>query len=89
MTEIPAKNDLVSALKEIAKMICAEQPDVPEPETVKDLDSFSFVQVILEVENEYNIKILENLDEFSGESFDDLADFILKQDTTAADKVGS
>jgi acyl carrier protein len=72
------KDELIEALRNTAKMICAEQPDVPEPEVLKDLDSFSFVQVILEIENEYNVRVLERLDDFIGGTFEDLADFILE-----------
>jgi acyl carrier protein len=88
MSDIPSREELRAALQGAAKMICAEQPDVPEPETVRDLDSFSFVQVILEIENYYDIKLLENLGDFSGETFDDLAEFVVSQ-AGATDAVGS
>lgn len=77
--DIPGKDELSAALRDAARMICAEQPDVPEPESVRELDSFSFVQVILEIENYYDVLLLENLDDFHGETFDDLADFVARQ----------
>lgn len=65
-----------SVVRDTAKMICAEQPDVPEPNSLLDLDSFSVIQVILELENLYHMKILEKLEGFEGETFRDLAEFI-------------
>lgn len=85
MPALPDKTELIEALRDVARTICAEQPDVPEPETVRDLDSFSFVQVVLEVENHYDVRLLENLVEFSGETFEDLADFVIaKQHVSGA-----
>lgn len=61
-----------------AEMICAEQPDVPQPESLRDLDSFSMVQVLLELENTTQLKLLERLEGFQGETFRDLAEFIVR-----------
>ncbi|MEV4013015.1 hypothetical protein AB0J35_21155 [Nonomuraea angiospora] len=72
------KAQLTELVRETARMICAEQPDMPEPQNLKDLDSFSFVQVALELENSLNIKILEKLENFKGEQFEDLAAFIVE-----------
>ncbi|MEU4806646.1 hypothetical protein [Actinosynnema sp. NPDC023587] len=88
MSGLPDREELREALLGAAKMICAEQPDVPEPKTARDLDSFSFVQVVLEIENHYDVKLLESLDDFRGESFDDLAEFAIAR-AGAADAVGS
>lgn len=77
---------LEQTVRETAVMICAEQPDVPEPGNLKDLDSFSMVQVLLELENILDRKLLERLEEFRGESFRDLAVFIarLQQNDSAS-----
>jgi acyl carrier protein len=73
---------LVDEIEEIVKftaeMICAEQPDVPEPQTLRDLDSFSMVQVLLELENKLEMRLLERMESFTGETFRDLADFIVR-----------
>ncbi|RZQ61152.1 hypothetical protein [Amycolatopsis suaedae] len=72
-------DDVEAMVRNIAKMICAEQPDMPEPESLRDLDSFSVVQVLLEVENTTNRKLLEKFEDFTeGEEFRDLAEFIVK-----------
>ncbi|MET7395822.1 hypothetical protein ABZS66_20240 [Dactylosporangium sp. NPDC005572] len=72
---------LVDKIEEIvrttAHTICAEQPDVPEPGNLRELDSFSMVQVLLELENSLEMKLLEKMEHFEGESFRDLAEFIL------------
>ena len=46
-----------------------------------DLDSFSFVQLVLSLESEHDVELLERLGEFSGTSFDDLTDFIVARIT--------
>ncbi|MBB6421370.1 hypothetical protein [Streptomyces sp. AK010] len=69
---------LEETVRETAIKICAEQPDVPEPANLADLDSFSMVQVLLELENILDRKILERLEEFEGKSFRDLAEFIAR-----------
>ena len=68
--------ELLPTVVATAKSICADQPDVPEPKSLGDLDSFSFVQVILELENITGNKILERLEHFKGDTFEDLAAFI-------------
>ena len=64
-------------VRETALTICAEQPDVPQPDHLRELDSFSMVQVLLELENSMDMKLLEKMEHFEGESFRDLAEFIL------------
>lgn len=71
------RDEVEAFVRETAKMICDEQPEVPEPNSLRDLDSFSLVQVVLELENHYEIKILEHLEGFTGETFGDLANFIV------------
>lgn len=64
--------------KNMATMICDEQPDVPQPESVTDLDSFSMVQVLLELENTTGLNLLERFEGFKGTLFDDLAVFVVR-----------
>ncbi|MET9294027.1 hypothetical protein [Streptomyces sp. NPDC003077] len=64
---------LEKEVRETAVMICAEQPDIPEPHSMTDLDSFSFVETLLELENKLERKLMEHLDEFKGKTFRDLA----------------
>ena len=44
-----------------------------------DLDSFSFVQLVLSLEAEFDVELLEELGDFRGENFDDVADFVTGQ----------
>ncbi|WP_152436822.1 hypothetical protein [Nocardiopsis xinjiangensis] len=62
----------------MATMICDEQPDVPKPESVADLDSFSMVQVLLEMENTTGLNLLERFEGFNGKLFTDLAAFVVR-----------
>lgn len=71
-------DDVEQTVRKTAFMICDEQPDVPRPETLRDLDSFSMVQVLLELENITSMKLLERFEEFSGETFRDLAEYIVR-----------
>ncbi|MET8049798.1 MULTISPECIES: hypothetical protein [unclassified Streptosporangium] len=71
-------DDVERMVRGIAEMICAEQPDVPQPESLHDLDSFSMVQILLELENTTQLKLLERFEGFQGETFRDLAEFIVK-----------
>jgi len=68
--------ELLPTVVATAKSICADQPDMSEPNSLGDLDSFSFVQVILELENITGKKLLERLEHFKGDTFEDLAAFI-------------
>ncbi|WP_017587961.1 hypothetical protein [Nocardiopsis ganjiahuensis] len=52
------------------------QLDLPEPQAMSDLDSFSIVQLLLALEDVYNVSLLEDMAEFSGESFEELTEFI-------------
>lgn len=55
------------------------QAEVPDPSTIDDLDSFSIVQVILMLEEIYNASFLEDLSEFTGSTFEELAAFLTEQ----------
>lgn len=78
MTETLDRSVVTETVAATARMICAEQPDVPEPNSVADLDSFSMVQIILELENIYRVRLLESLEEFDGAEFSELADIIVE-----------
>lgn len=72
-------DEVEAMVREIAQMICAEQPDMPEPHSLEDLDSFSVVQVLLEVENATGRKLLEKMEGFTeGEQFRDLANYLVE-----------
>ncbi|MEE2041632.1 hypothetical protein Q8791_30865 [Nocardiopsis sp. CT-R113] len=62
-------------------MFTSNEPqfDLPEPSQMSDLDSFSIVQLVLALEDVYNVSILEDMSEFSGESFEDLTQFIAER----------
>lgn len=75
LTDVDQVTEMV---RDIAVQICAEQPDMPEPMSMRDLDSFSIVQVLLEIENTTKRKILEKFETFNGgQEFRDLADFLV------------
>lgn len=71
-------DEMEQMVTKTAYLICDEQPDVPQPESLTDMDSFSLVQVLLELENTTDMKLLERLEDFQGESFRDLAEFIVR-----------
>jgi hypothetical protein len=71
-------DELEEVVRDTAIMICAEQPDVPRPESLSDLDSFSLVQVLLELENVLNMRLLEKMEHYEGPSFRELATFIAR-----------
>ncbi|MGQ0838788.1 hypothetical protein [Actinokineospora sp.] len=76
-TEYALVDELAELIRATANVICDEQPDVPQPADLGDLDSFSTVQVVLELENVLEVKLLEALGEFRGDTFRDLAGFIV------------
>ncbi|MFK0295381.1 hypothetical protein ACIQU6_33605 [Streptomyces sp. NPDC090442] len=69
-------DEFTELIRRTAATICAEQPDVPEPEELRDLDSFSMVQVLLDLENELELKVLEELEGFEGRTFREIAEHI-------------
>lgn len=77
--DLTSVDDVEEMVRSISQMICAEQPDMPEPQSLRDMDSFSVVQVLLEIENTTERKLLEKIENFiDGEEFRDLAEFIVK-----------
>jgi hypothetical protein len=77
--DLTSVDEVEEMVRSISKMICAEQPDMPEPESLRDMDSFSVVQVLLEIENTTDRKLLEKIDNFiDGEEFRDLAEYLVK-----------
>jgi hypothetical protein len=79
-TDIDAEfiDQMEKVVRTTAEMICAEQPDVPKPDSLYDLDSFSMVQILLELENTLQMKLLERLDGFEGTTFRDVGEFIIR-----------
>lgn len=76
--DLSSVDEVEEMVRAIACAICAEQPDMPEPSVLQDLDSFSMVQVLLELENVTDMKFLEKFENFKdGETFRDLAEFIV------------
>ncbi|TDD37562.1 hypothetical protein E1287_08285 [Actinomadura sp. KC06] len=73
------QTELEARLREIVVDVCEADAATVESMTLGDLDSFTFVQLVLEVEHQLNVLVLEDLVEFSGRTFEDLAVFILKQ----------
>lgn len=52
------------------------QAEPPVPASLEDLDSFLIVQVLLGLEDVYNVSFLEDLSDFTGTTFEDLAAFL-------------
>ncbi|WP_153032257.1 hypothetical protein [Amycolatopsis sp. YIM 10] len=81
-TTVDVDPDLVEKLtvltRDIAYMVCGEQPDVPQPENLRDLDSFLVVQVLLELENSTGVMMLEELEDAQAETFGELANNIIR-----------
>ncbi|MEU8584198.1 hypothetical protein [Streptomyces abikoensis] len=80
--------EFTEVIRRTAVTICAEQPDVPEPKELGDLDSFSMVQVLLDLENELGMKVLEELEGFDGRTFHEVAEHIAgiaERDGTSAE----
>lgn len=44
-----------------------------------DLDSFTFIQLVLSLEAAYSLDLLEDLGDFSGTNFDDVATFVTER----------
>jgi hypothetical protein len=71
-------NKVEELVRSTATTICAEQPDMPEPQSLSDMDSFSVVQMLLEIENVSGRKLLEKFEDYAyGEDFHDLAEHIV------------
>jgi acyl carrier protein len=59
-------------------MFTASEPEaeLPEPRGLTDLDSFSIVQLVLSLEEIYDVQLLEEMPNFYGETFEELADLV-------------
>ncbi|MFF8916085.1 hypothetical protein ACF08M_22830 [Streptomyces sp. NPDC015032] len=68
---------LTELVRDTAYMICGEQPGVPRPNLLTDLDSFSSVQLMLELEKSTEVMLLEDLGYFPGTTFADMAEHVL------------
>ncbi|MET9247284.1 hypothetical protein [Nonomuraea sp. NPDC003709] len=55
-----------------------ELPDLPDQIELTDLDSFTLVQLILNIEDSLGIVVLEKVPEFKGETFLELAGFLVE-----------
>ncbi|SFX77544.1 hypothetical protein OH786_35765 (plasmid) [Streptomyces atratus] len=67
---------LTELVRDAAYMICGEQPGVPRPNLLTDLDSFSSVQLMLELEKSTEVMLLEEVGYFRGETFGDMAEHV-------------
>ena len=75
------RNEILTQIRTQAAtvlMFTSNEPqlDLPEPQEMSDLDSFSIVQLLLALEDVYNVSLLEDMADFSGESFEELTEFI-------------
>ena len=60
-------------------MLTSGDPEVEEPNDLGDLDSFSVVQLILSLEDYYQVSLLEDMPTFEGKTFEDLTEFIIER----------
>ncbi|WP_150251037.1 hypothetical protein [Nocardiopsis deserti] len=82
MTEI-SQGDVLSELMAQAKAVLIfassdPQAEIPDP-SMDDMDSFSIVQIILMLEEVYNASLLEELSEFTGKTFEEMAGFLAER----------
>jgi acyl carrier protein len=75
-------------------MLTSGDPEVEEPNDLGDLDSFSVVQLILSLEDYYQVPLLEDMPTFEGKTFEDLTEFVIaridRQEAAAeANKAGT
>ncbi|RKS06877.1 hypothetical protein DFP74_2527 [Nocardiopsis sp. Huas11] len=76
-----SQDDVLSELMAQAKAVLIftstnPQDEIPEPSTMDDLDSFSIVQIILMMEEVYNASFLEEMSDFKGKTFEEMAAFL-------------
>lgn len=95
------RDDITEEIRQRATavlMLTTGEPDIDEPEHLGDLDSFTVVQLILSLEDHYQLQLLEDMPTFAGKTFEDLADFVMERidrqesaaaPVTAPDAVGS
>nr|MDT0661784.1 hypothetical protein [Micromonospora sp. DSM 115978] len=60
-------------------MLTSGDPEVEEPNDLGDLDSFSVVQLILSLEDYYQVPLLEDMPTFEGKTFTDLTEFVIER----------
>ncbi|MDG4827780.1 hypothetical protein O7627_00490 [Solwaraspora sp. WMMD1047] len=60
-------------------MLTSGDPEVEEPNDLGDLDSFSVVQLILSLEDYYQVSLLEDMPTFEGKTFEDLTEFVIER----------
>lgn len=70
--------EVTDLIRRIADMICGEQPGVPRPEDFTELDSFSVVQVLIELEGRLGVELLERLEAFRIGSFSELGSVVVE-----------
>ncbi|MFF1946128.1 hypothetical protein ACFVWF_28795 [Rhodococcus qingshengii] len=72
------ERDVTQFVRKTADMICGEQPGVPHPEKFTDLDSFSVVQVLIELETRLGVELLERLESIQIYSFSELGSAVVE-----------
>lgn len=83
---MPTRDELREQILSEARILTWFQADASGEEAAEapelqftDLDSFSVVQIVLSLEERHGVDFLEDLSDFSGRSFDDLAVFALER----------
>ena len=80
MAVIDQKDVLSEIMAQVAAVLIFTsndpQAEPPVPESLEDLDSFLIVQVLLGLEEVYGVSLLEDLSDFTGTTFEDLAAFL-------------
>ncbi|WP_204021241.1 phosphopantetheine-binding protein [Sinosporangium siamense] len=70
---------LLFSNEEMAANEMLDLGDIPELTDLGGLDSFSYVLLVLALEDKYGIPLLDEMAAFSGKTFAELADFIVER----------
>jgi acyl carrier protein len=84
------RHEITQQIREQAAAIVvlsSGEPDIPEPQHLGDLDSFSIVQLILSLEDYFLVPLLEEIHTFEGRTFEDLAEFVVVRIARREDEV--
>lgn len=83
---MPDRSEIIAEIERFVKESLNVTAEGAVPKDIHDLDSFSVVRLLLHLERTFDLTVLEELPNFQGVKFDELADFMLSvaADTTAS-----
>jgi acyl carrier protein len=74
---VPGKEDVQKNIVSILAEIYPDREDISIDLRMEDLDSFGIVQLLLALEELYDIAVLEGMSTFQGETLAEFRDFFL------------